>query len=148
MHPYVIAISDSERRLVTQTRFASSIDFLTQKLALSLGDTVIGIRRFDYEEVDAYECAAHVAQISDMIPLVCSSAPRQLAKAFLILIDTGKSEPPISIVRFGESLLQCLRTFTPHGLADFGAGAQVIAIRQITDNEIEELVYHSLTPKF
>lgn len=147
MHPYVIAIRDTSRKLVIQTRFASSIDLLIEKIALLPDETLIGIRRFEYEEIDGYQCAAHVAQISDVIPLVCSSAPRQLAKAYLLLIDTLKNEPPISIVRFGESLARCLRTFSPHA-SDFGAGSQVIAIRQITDNEIEELVNNSITPKF
>lgn len=146
MHPYVIAIRDSQRKLVTQTRFASSIDILIEKIAIFPDETLIGIRRFAYEEIDGYECAAHVAQISDVIPLVCSSAQRQLAKAYLLLIDTMKTDPPISIVRFGESLARCLKTF--RHVKDFGDGAQVIAIRQITDDEIENLVNHSITPKF
>lgn len=146
MHPYVIAIRDAERMLVTQTRFASSIDILIEKIALLPDETLIGIRRFEYEERDGYVCAAHVAQISDAIPLVCSNAQRHLVKTYLIMIE-AKTKAPISIVRFGESLAKCLRVFSRRAV-DFGEGAQVIAIRQITDDEIENLVNHSITPKF
>jgi len=154
MHPYVIAFRDDQRRLVTQTRFASSIWFLLDKTAIALGDELIAIRRFDLEEIDAFSCAGHLPQISNMIGLVSSSASAQLARAYVILVEENEKEEPTQIVRFGQSLAQCLRTFTirqgPSGapLADFGPGASVIAIRQLTQNEIEELVSHSVQPTF
>jgi hypothetical protein len=155
MRPYITAIQDSEGRLIIQTRFASSIEILIEKISLAIGDELLAIREFEYEEIDAYTCATHVPTISEnLVGGIGGKPAKKIARAYLLKIvdeETGSESP---IVRFGESVAQCLRIFSTRcgvqsaALSGYGNQARVIAIREISDNEIEELVRNSISPNW
>lgn len=153
MRPYITAIQDSEGRLIIQTRFASSIEILIEKISLAIGDELLAIREFAYEEIDAYTCATHVPTISENLAGgIGGTSAKKLARAYLLQIVDEETGRLAEIVRFGESVAQCLRIFSTRcgvpsaALSDYGTQARVIAIREISDNEIEELMYHGIRP--
>lgn len=156
MQPYVIAFADSSQKLAILTRYASSIEILIEKLSLSVGDELLAIRELEWDETSGFDSAGHCPTICGPIAVVAGDhfRQKQISRAFTLTIEDGETGKKTQIERFGQSLAQCLRIFSrrdgvpSQALFDYGAHARVIAIRELTENEIEALVAHSERPTF
>lgn len=140
MLPYVIALSDPENRLEVRTLYAGSISHAIEKVtnAKTILHEIVAIREIAHDEIDGYVSAAHVPQVTNEAGLLVNFE-RGPVRCFLLIVDPPHAEP-FPIAQFGTSISNVVFVFDQYKLREFPAGSKLSAVREMTTDEIENIV--------